>query len=288
MSQNPNPVEIVITSPSEVVEALNCPDLAPPSCPASLGQGATALLRDGMARFSHHKDHEHRRLAIEQAIASLDGFAFEQRSYDRARSFLDGAPSTATTGSSQAAELPDETTRTRITQVVPTETLASALGVADSDLDEVRRDAEMLAATIGRGEPASQETDEAATRLLDRFASHPGGAVANVSLLYQNHDATAALIAAFMEGHRAGSPRQSALQRTVRLVKSETTLVITPCQENPPNQAGPGPRVLATGTVLSLSLRGLEVEFGAGAHQCPGETMAKDIAAGIVRALGFR
>ncbi len=268
MSKNSNPVEIVITNPSEVVEALNSPDLAPPGCPASLGQGATAFLRNGMARFSHGEDHTQRRLAIEEALASLNDFPFEQQSFDRTRSH--GGDN-----------------HTRIGEIIPTETLASALGVADSDLDEVRTSTGLLAATIGRGEPASKESEQAATRLLERFASHPGGAVANVSLLYQNHDATTALITAIVEGSRTSSPRNSALQRTVRVARSETTLDITRRQETVSNQAFPVPTELVTGTVLSLSLQDLGLEFGAGIHQCPGETMAKAIAAGIVRALGY-
>ncbi len=277
MSETANPIEIVITDPNEVAEALNSPDLAPPACPANLGQGATAHLRDAMARFSSGEDHRQRRLAIDQAIASLDGFAFEQQSFDRASSFLDRARSSGR----------DEASQVKVAQIIPTETLASALGITDSDLNEVRSNTGLLAAAIGRAGPASKESDQAATRLLDRFASHPGGAVANVSLLYQNHDATTALITAFLEGHRAGSPRHSALRRTVRVVGAETTLDITPSQEGSPNQVGPALTVLATGTVLSLSLEDLNLEFGAGAHQCPGEAVAKHIAAGIVRALGY-
>lgn len=275
MSATPNPAQLAITDPKGVVLALNSPDLAPPSCPASLGRGATAILRDAMARFSHGENHKLRRLAIEEAIASLLKFPFEQQALDRARAFLDRAGS-----SSQDAGNPD-----RAAQVVPTETLALALGVADSDLDDIRHDTGLLATTIGRGSTASAESDQAATRLLDRFASHPGGPVANVSLLYQNHDATAAFITATIAGSQAGSPRRSALLQTIRVARSETVLNISPGQKHSPKQGGSIPIAVATGTVLSLSLQELEVEFGAGAHQCPGEAIAKDIAAGIVRAL---
>ncbi len=275
----------VITDPSEVVLALNSPNLVPPPCPTNLKTGPTATLRSAMARFSHGDQHEGRRLAIDAAISSVTGFPFKQRSLERTQSFLDALPTTTTAGGD---EQPDEATLNDIAQIIPTETLADALGVADADLGEVRRDIGLLAATIGRGAAASEESDCAATRLQDRFASHPGGPVATVSLLYQNHDATAALLIATHESCRTDTARRSALRQTFRVVESETILQLTQPEDGSPDKNLPEVIALPVGATVALSLQDLQVEFGAGPHHCPGKAMAQEIAAGIIVALGYR
>jgi hypothetical protein len=139
------------------------------------------------------------------------------------------------------------------------------------DDDAVVADVRTVVGVVGRGEPGGPASDRATTRLLDRFRDHPAGGVAAVSVLYQAHDATAALIAAMVVAGQAGRPRRSAVAGTVRVADGDTTV------------AGAG---VAAGTVVTLDLEASALEFGAGPHRCPGRAVAEGLAAGVVDALG--
>ena len=97
-----------------------------------------------------------------------------------------------------------------LADVVPTETLLEALGDSHASSGSVR-DVGLLAAVIGRGHPSDRSTDDAVERLSQRFASHPSGPIAVLSMLYQNHDATAALLIETVDALTHGRPRRSAM-----------------------------------------------------------------------------
>jgi cytochrome P450 len=111
---------------------------------------------------------------------------------------------------------------------------------------------------IGRGEPAGAAADGAAARLLARVG------VPGASILYQAHDATAALLLAALTGRPA--PPLVTRRRAAR-----ATAV--------------GDRALPAGAEVALDLTAAGLGFGAGPHRCPGRAVAEALVAGTLGAL---
>jgi cytochrome P450 len=244
--------EITLTGRADVQAGLEEPALVPPPAPAGIGRGAVARLRAAMARFSGPEDHAGRRAAV---MSVIEGFDLDQ---------LRQAAAARTAGWSD-----DEAGRH-----VPVAVLASALGVEDGDLDAVVDDVGRVAEVIGRGEDVTAAADDAAERLLARFADHPdGGAVAVVSVLYQSYDATAALLAETQRSRATGEPRRSAITRTVRTAVGDTEVAGVAIPE---------------GTTVVLGLASADLEFGAGPHACPGQEVAQALVDGILDGLEVR
>ncbi len=255
---------IHFTDPDEVGVALRTDALVPPPAPANLGDGATAQLRNAMARFSHGDEHGPRRDQVIAAFDRLDPGAIETTARALSERFL-GARALSALG--LGAQAGDE--RPDLGFVVPTHCMAAALGVPESEWEIVRSDVVAVVAVIGRQEAASEASDRAAERLMQRFADHPDGPVAAISLLYQNHDATAALLAAVGTAADSGEQRRSALVETVRQAAEPTTV---------------GSTAIEAGSTVVLSMEARSNEFGAGPHACPGRAVAEAIVAGIVAA----
>jgi hypothetical protein len=148
---------------------------------------------------------------------------------------------------------------------VPTYTLAAVLGLA-ADREQLRSDTETIARVIGRNEPSSGASD-AATGRLHAACAHHADPVAAVSILYQNHDATASLIEAEVAGAFNGGPGLVGAA-TKRVAASAVTL----------DEAE-----LAVGDEVTIDLAGMP--YGSGPHQCPGQRLAEAIARGVVEAL---
>lgn len=256
--------DITFTAKAAVQSVLDSADFVPPPAPPTT-TGAVADLRAAMARFSAADEHGSRRAALESCLDAVSGFAFEESAKQRALTVLNGRSVDA------IADLGF---------VVPTEVLASALLapgelVDDHDLDSLRRDVLAVAKVIGRQQPATPDANDAVARLRHRFKGYPSGPVAPISLLYQNHDATAALLAANVLADHGGGPRRSSLARTVRVAVRPAVVDGTE---------------VAPGTTVALDLESTNLEFGAGPHQCPGQRVAEQIVAGIsaaIRAAGY-
>lgn len=227
------------------VQALDHPKLVPPPRPPQFGDGATAALRDAMARFSGPDDHAARRQPIIELVASLD---------------LEDVTRTA---ARIAGELEQDVDTLR--WAVPTYTLASVLGLG-ADREQAQADTEAIARVIGRNEPSSAESDAATGRLLAACA-HQADPVAAVSILYQNHDATASLIEAEVAAAFNDGPGLVGAA-TKRVATSAVTL----------DEAQ-----LAAGEEVAIDLTGLP--YGSGPHRCPGQQLAEAIARGVVEAL---
>jgi cytochrome P450 len=247
---------------AEVEAALADPALVPPGAPPSIGAGATADLRAAMARFGAGAAHHERRTAVVAAVEAPDPARLRAAAVARTRPRLTGA---------RIEALADVGHR------VPVPTLVEALGALDADdgadADRLTDDVRRVAEVIGRGAPSSAASDRAAARLLDRFAAHPAGAVPVVSVLYQAHDATAALLAATLVSRHGGIPRRSAIAGTLRTAVADTVVGGTP---------------IAAGTVVALDLDASGLERGSGPHRCPGFDLAEALVAGMVDALGER
>ena len=245
-----------ISDQAQVDQALHDDRLSPPDHPDSLDASPTAELRNSMAQFSSGSHHTSRRADVEAAIAAVDLAALNER--------------TLAVTSEHLAMREDCDVIADIGFVVPTEALAMALGVPSADLAEVRRYVRLIVNCIGRGEPSSKVSDNASTRLLARFESHPGGAVATVSMLYQNHDATAALFGAALLAHTRNEPRLNALAQTVRAARVDVCI---------------GEIDVAAGDVVEVSLEGTGHEFGVGPHRCPGAEIGETIVGAVLATL---
>ncbi|HEV7760501.1 MAG TPA: hypothetical protein VGO78_15970 [Acidimicrobiales bacterium] len=260
-TSTPTSTSTVHLAERAVVEAaLADPALVPPAAPPSIGAGPTADLRAAMARFGAGAEHHERRTEVVAAVEAPDPARLRAAAAARTLPRLTGG---------RIEALADVGYR------VPVPTLAAALGAldADEDADGLTDDVRRVAEVIGRGAPSSAASDGAASRLLDRFAAHPAGAVPLVSVLYQAHDATAALLAATLVSHHCGMPRRSAIAGTLRTAVADTVVGGTP---------------IAAGTVVALDLDASGLERGAGPHRCPGFDLAQALVAGMVDALGER
>jgi len=232
----------------DAVTALSTAVLIPPPRPVNFSEGATADLRDAMARFSAAKDHGPRRAAVMQSVGSIDLELVEQTSAELMTERLNGALDVVAAG-----------------WEIPTFTLATVFGFADQR-QQIRDDVEAVARVIGRGEASNPEADAATTRLLGLFGDHEDP-VAPVSILYQNFDATGALLPTMVLAAFAstGPPAHGS---TVR-VAEESVLI--------------GEHTIAPGEAVQIDLEG--IRWGAGPHKCPGEAVANAIVAGAVRAV---
>ncbi len=205
-----------------------------------------------MARFSNGDNHTTRRRAVESAISRID---------------LDQL---ARLAAKEVAVMADvgcgSVTIEELAATVPTRTVARSLGVDGAELPAVVAAVEAVADAIGRGRPVDDTTEERCVRLLDRFADHPDGAVAAVSVLYQNRDATAALLVASAD-HPDGTV--AAVPGTVRQAVGDVSI---------------GSLQLADGDLVRLEFTAAQ-QFGAGPHRCPGEAMARCLVNAILSAV---
>ena len=241
-----------ITDEAQVDQALQDDRLIPPGHANSLDAGTTAELRNAMARFSSGSHHTSRRADVEAAIAAVNLAALNKR--------------TLAVTSEHLAMREDCDVIGDIGFVVPTEALAMALGVPSATLAEIRRDVRSIVACIGRGEPSSKVSDDASTRLLARFESHPGGAVATVSMLYQNHDATASMFAATLLADARNEPRRNALARTVRVATADVHIGEVSVAAGETVEVRQGPRVWRRSTQLSGCRNGRDDRRGNDVH----------------------
>lgn len=203
-------------------------------------------LRAAMARFSAPARHPQPRAAVVAAVARVDPDAVGLFAAELAAERLAG---------DEVDVLQD------IGRVVPTLALLHGLGLtAVVAIDDV----ESIVRVIGRGEPATFEADSATDRLLAIV-----GDVARVSLLYQNFDATAALIACTIAALGTGAAPVPAVPRTRRVALVDTVVDGAP---------------IAAGSELVLEIGAAGLPFGAGPHECPGRVVAEAIVAGVVDA----
>jgi cytochrome P450 len=208
-----------------------------------------------MARFSHGAIHRHRREAVTDLINGFDLAMIESSAATRTErrftsSRIDGVSS--------------------IADIVPTEVLALALGVTESEVGWIVEDTRHIAAAIGQQLPPSPGSDRAVNRLRRLFSHHSAGFVAVVSLLYQNYNATSSLIAEHLLAEGAGRVRRSAISSTVRIASRATRVNDT--------------EIAADATVV-IDLESAGLEFGYGPHECPGRRLAESIASGVLRPL---
>lgn len=237
-------MSVVIRDAAAIVAALEDPALVPPPRP---GAGSTLQLRAAMARFSSPADHPVRRAAVVDAIERIDPDAVARAATTLTVTLLDGEEVDAVAD---------------IAAIVPTTALAWCLPVADGrlpgDFDVLAAVAAMVG-VIGHGGPVTPEADDAVSNLVARHG------VEGASALYQNHDATGALITTRLMAQASGRTPASAVPRTKRLAA-------------PSHGAAVGEEV-----ILEIGAAGLP--FGAGPHRCPGERLAEALANAVLEAI---
>ncbi|MEO0587899.1 MAG: hypothetical protein AAF078_09690 [Planctomycetota bacterium] len=248
-----------IEDPAGVEAALLSHLLVPPPAPASLQPGPVADLRDSMARFSGSDTHAARRSVLDALVDQIEDHAFAAEGHRRTVAIIEGsAPAQGLDG------LAD------IGFVVPVEVVSSALGVTGEVLADVRGEVRSVAEVIGRQQPSTPTADEAAARLLRRFDAMGVDSIGAVSLLYQTHDATAALFASALVCEQTGTMRRSAISATGRTATAPVTI---------------GGLELGVGDSVVLDLERSRFEFGLGHHRCPGRQIAERIVSGMIHAV---
>lgn len=188
-----------------------------------------------MARFSDGEDHACERARVKAVLPEVSGL----RSVAAART---GTPR-------------GEFDLMPIALGVPVAVLAEVLGVED------------VAGAVRLTRELCESRSDEAFLALAALLSDP----AAVSVLFQAHDAMAALIAAtVLEGGVDQAVRSAPVHRTQRRTVADTVI---------------GGVVLPAGSALWVSLAETGT-FGAGRHACPGSAMAIAIAHGVLDALG--
>ena len=243
---------LVITERDSIERALVDSRLIPHAHPDAGAGGRTMELRAEMARFSRPTEHPGRRAAADRAVRRLDVDAVIAEARVASKDLLaDGL----------SAESVDAVIRS-----VPTIAVGTVLGATPDD-SRLVDDVAAIVRVIGRGEPPTGAADEATRRLVERFAEHPDGAVAAVSILYQNFDATSALIRNLLESTTSGEPPAPAVAATRRVATTEVLL---------------DREVIPAGSEITLMIGAAGLPFGAGPHACPGQALAIALANAVV------
>ncbi len=239
---------------ADVEVVLNSFQFDPIPRSGELASGATSELRGSMARFSSLDRHRQRRGAVSDEIAKLD----PHMAYEIARARTD-------------ALLVGESIEV-VSQVafrVPTEVLCEILNLA-GDVSELIADLLEVVQVIGRGRPLTNGCDLAVERLLAVSASQGRDPVSVISMLYQNHDATASLVVNTIVANQSQSERRTAVKHTLRIARNETMI---------------GSTRIKSGEIIAVDLAAAGFEFGNGPHQCPGRELAESICRGIADAV---
>jgi cytochrome P450 len=208
-----------------------------------------------MARFSGAVCHPRRRGEVDSVLDRVDPAAVKSTAFEITARLIELRSSVDLVGD--------------LAFRVPTETMLTVLGVRGNHavlVDDVR----VVAAVIGRGMAASESAETATQRLLAACAKTGENSVAMVSLLYQTHDATAALVIETILARHRHTARSEAVTQTRRVAVADTMI---------------GDLPVSAGSMVVLDLAAAGLEFGAGPHQCPGRLIAEAIVDGIILAL---
>ncbi len=243
--------QVTITDRDTIELALTHPALVPHGT-SDPSEGSTIALRRRMARFSGPDQHPRRRALVDAAVDEIDVAAAERLARTTTSDLLRTGRHTVDDVASTA----------------PTATLTALLGLP-LDPGTAIRDVEAVVRVIGRGEPADDTSDAATDRLL-AAVPETTDATTIVSMLYQNFDATAALVRTTLAARESGHTPEPAVRATRRVAMAPVDLA---------------EHRLDTGAELVLEIGAAGLSFGAGPHVCPGRELAEAIVRGIVAAL---
>jgi cytochrome P450 len=266
----------VVARAADVAAALASPQLrvAPPRTAA----GEAARLQAHMARFSDGTDRARRRALVAALLPDHEGI--ERAAAQRVRAAIGTTPGTFDV-------MP-------LARTVPVAVLAAALGIAPAEVGSVvavtGRLCDGLAPTLA-APPARADVDLAAgelSALLEPLGSGDYERVAaGAGVLFQARDATAALIGAAVLG---ADGRPGARRQVQRALRHDPPVHCTRRVALDDVQLGGVvvPRGASVWIVLAAAEDGpprAPATFGAGAHGCPGSSLAVALASGVVAAL---
>jgi cytochrome P450 len=244
---------ITVSGRSDVLNVLESAALVPPVIDAAAPHGVLRL-QHSMARFSGPAVHASRRDDVVAVIERLDTDACRAAAARLTEQRL-GPHRIDVVG--------------HVARAVPTETLIELLGL-EYDIGQALADVDRIADVIGRGASPTAATDEAARRLMSAATRAGADPIAVVSVLYQSFDSTAALFLTTLHASCSGEPAVPAVPRTRRVASHDTVV---------------GHRRIGSGTVVIVEIGSAGLPFGAGAHRCPGESVARCVVAGMLDAV---
>ena len=229
--------------------------LSDPAYGIGLPAGAPAW-QARMARFTDGPAHAGRRAAVVALVERWAPDALAAAARARTGALLAGTAGAVADGMALARR-------------VPVTVLAATLGVAEDRLDEVVDLTATLVAAAARGEP--DDAGNAAAAVLGGLLADDGDAAtatAALSVLFQTHDATAALVG---NGLVAWGDRD--------VPDDPAALVDHVLRHDPPVLST---RRVAAGDPVVVDLAGPGLPFGAGPHACPGRDAAVALATGVL------
>jgi cytochrome P450 len=265
----------VVSRPEEVREALASPALTVvPAVRASGSAGAARELQGRMARFSDGAVHQARR---DRVVALLPGAAAAERS---AREITKAALA-GCAGTQEGMEL---------ARRVPVEVLTRALGVPSERVSAVVEATGQLCAALSPAPEAGRvaDGDRAALALIKILEGRAGGdhAVAVISMLFQAHDATAALTGLAL-ARAADGPGRTAAELVEAALRDDPPVQCT--RRTSVQPAVTGGITIPAGEPVWILLAAAErgapappATFGSGPHGCPGRELATALARGVV------
>lgn len=304
----------IVPTASGVEQVLNDPGFAVPPPP----DDAAGTLQRQMARWSEGPAHRARRAVADDALATVTPAALRLAAREAATAALAQLRPAAHEAASRAQAAARSATATPpdgpsfdvmpLARRIPVEALATGLGL-DDPVAAVAATAALCRAVSPLGDAPREDPRAAVAELAAQLGTDPGDGrtINTIAVLFQAHDATAALIGdAVATLARHGWPDgdlddvlveanrlHSAVQLTSRLATAEVTVnghqvaegatvVLSLAAANRDPAAVADPAAFRPGRATPTWT------FGDGRHGCPGRASALAIAAGVVEAIRTR
>ncbi len=273
---------------TEAFEALHNPNLTvvAESIRADRSTAPARWIQSQMARFSDGNDHAERRDTVSRLVASLPVLPLLNHTRDETEARLveladgwstrrsvadDGTQAYATwldSGSMTLDAMPYFARRRPVTSLA--QFLLPAVDDVDPIVDDVAGLVRTLAPSASTDEVLRTEGDAAANRLLGHFGDD-AEAIAAISILFQTHDATAALIGQALTIDEAGCSARDRVNWAI-MHRAPVTQTVRH-------------RSLEAGGALVVRLDSAgpyPLTFGSGSHACPGRQLASLLAEAVI------
>ncbi len=273
---------------SEAFAALHNPNLTVVAEPirAARSTDPARWIQGQMARFSDGNEHAERRGAVSRIVASLPVLPLLNHTRDETEARLaelaqgwSSRRSVADDGTQAYATWPDSGSMTLdampyFARRRPVTSLAQFLLPAVDDVDPIVDDVTGLVRTLAPSASSNvflqTEGNAAATRLLGHFGDD-ADALAAISILFQTHDATAALIGQALAIDETGCSARDRVNWAI-LHRAPVTQTV---RHRGPEAGG--------ALVVPLDSSGpYPLTFGSGAHACPGRQLASLLAEAVI------